>query len=97
MSSAPILIYPLFEQDVLDSLRTVDLILALTKEFEVDIKPGRTGPLALGDTEPHRRVHGGEGWGVSPLRRAPHATALAIALGLTLLGLAVWPPCTSRV
>ena len=30
---------PLFEQDVLDSLRTVDLILALTKEFGVDISP----------------------------------------------------------
>ena len=30
---------PLFEQDVLDSLRTVELILALTKEFEVDISP----------------------------------------------------------
>jgi D-alanine--poly(phosphoribitol) ligase subunit 2 len=30
---------PLFEQDVLDSLRTVDLILALTREFGVDISP----------------------------------------------------------
>ena len=30
---------PLFEQDVLDSLRTVDLILALTKEFGVEISP----------------------------------------------------------
>jgi D-alanine--poly(phosphoribitol) ligase subunit 2 len=30
---------PLFEQDVLDSLRTVDLILALDKEFGVDISP----------------------------------------------------------
>ena len=30
---------PLFEQDVLDSLRTVDLILALAKEFGVDISP----------------------------------------------------------
>jgi D-alanine--poly(phosphoribitol) ligase subunit 2 len=30
---------PLFEQDVLDSLRTVDLILALSKEFGVDISP----------------------------------------------------------
>lgn len=29
----------LFEQDVLDSLRTVDLILALSKEFGVDISP----------------------------------------------------------
>ena len=29
----------LFEQDVLDSLRTVDLILALTKEFGVEISP----------------------------------------------------------
>ena len=30
---------PLFEQDVLDSLRTVDLILALTKAFGVEISP----------------------------------------------------------
>jgi D-alanine--poly(phosphoribitol) ligase subunit 2 len=30
---------PLFEQDVLDSLRTVDLILALDKEFGVEISP----------------------------------------------------------
>lgn len=30
---------PLFEQDVLDSLRTVDLIIALSKEFGVEISP----------------------------------------------------------